>query len=92
MITDNNDIVITDDDDDDDNNYIVDYRMNNFHFTKELKYEGDSNTYCSWCTWKKIGGIGNLNKNRNGTALIRSARILRRFLETWVDLLSLGLQ
>ena len=65
----------------------------------EHEIEGDTN--CNWCAWyshKSIRtGTGVLgNKRTSGTiqttALLRSARVLGRVLETWGDLLSLRLQ
>ena len=67
---------------------------------KATEYESDSDTNSSWCTWngfqslaKGIGRIGNQKKNRTiqFTRLLRTAGILRRVLETWEDLLTLGL-
>ena len=62
------------------------------------KYEGVSDTNCNWCTWNNLQSIDKETKRgRNQmtiqiTALLRLARILRRVLETWGDLLSLKFQ
>ena len=61
-----------------------------------MEREGDSDTNCNWCTWKISKGlvrglakleIGGRIESIQVTALRRSARILRRALETG-DLLS----
>ena len=66
---------------------------------KAVVHEGDGDINCSWCVWKssqklqkETGGIGNQMKNWDHidhTALLRSARILRKVLEIWAGLLSL---
>ena len=56
-----------------------------------MKYEGDSGINCKWCTWNgpqkrgketRRGEIGGRVETLNITALLISARILRRVLET----------
>ena len=61
-------------------------------------HEGDGDTSCNWCAWNgpqmlRVGGLeieGQIETIQT-TALLRSARILRRVLEIWGDLLSLRL-
>ena len=67
---------------------------------KPMEHESDIN--CNLCTWdnpQRIGkkglkglGISGQVETIQITALFRSARILRRILETWGDLLSLKLE
>ena len=66
-----------------------------------VEHEGDGDTNCSRCTWngpqrleRKTVGIGyqrKKNETFQTTALLGLARILRRVLETWGDLLSFTL-
>ena len=65
-------------------------------FEKSMEHEGDNYTNCDWYFWyqKIIKGLENLKvggrvETIQTTALLRTARILRRVLETWGDLLSL---
>ena len=53
-----------------------------------MKHDGDCDTDCNWCTWNKPQRIGK-GTERHGlvetiqtTELLRSARILRRVMET----------
>ena len=63
---------------------------------KTMKHERDGDTNCNWCSWYShkglIKGLDNLElrgqvKTIQTTALLTSARILRRVLKTWGDLL-----
>ena len=63
---------------------------------KNTEHEGDSYTNRDWCFWnshqrifKGIRGHGKWRKSGDfqTTALLRTARILRRILQTWGDLL-----
>ena len=69
---------------------------NKYNYNNNDKYEGDSDTNCNWCTWndpQKLSikaeelGTGERAGNNQTTALLWSARILRRVLETRGDLL-----
>ena len=68
-----------------------------------MEHESDGDTSTNWLTRyshqridKGTGGLGEKTRKKvetiQTTALLRSARILRRVLETWGDLLSLKLQ
>ena len=66
-----------------------------------VNHESDGYTNFNWCSWYGHQRIGERLEDleiREGvekiqtTALLRTARILRRVLETWGDLLSLKLQ
>ena len=68
---------------------------------KEYNNEGDDDINCKWRAWngsqKLVKGlkeleIGERIETIQTTSLLRSARIPRRVLETWGDLLSLQLQ
>ena len=65
---------------------------------KTMEHEGDDYTNHDWCFWynnkRIIKRTGGLESWRTGGdhPLLRTARILRRVLETWGDLLSLKLQ
>ena len=69
---------------------------------KTMEYEGDNYTNCDWCFLARVtkGLLKGLEDLKVGgrvetiqtTALLKMARILRRVLETWGDLLSLNLQ
>ena len=61
------------------------FLQNNFHFNF-------NNIGRLFLEIKVIGDDEILKKNNSNKALLRSARILRRVLETWGDLLSLSLQ
>ena len=63
-----------------------------------MEHEGDNYTNCDryfWCSNKSIikvtGGLGSWRTSGDilNSSLLRNARILRRVLETWGDLLSL---
>ena len=65
---------------------------------KPTEHGDDSDATCNLCTWnnpqktvKETGRLGNKRTSRDHSddRLLRSARILRRVLETWGDLLSL---
>ena len=64
-----------------------------------MEHEDGGDTSCDWCTWnnplrigKETERLGNQKTSCDHPALLRSARILNRVLETWGDLLSLKLQ
>ena len=68
---------------------------------RELKKLWDMKVTIDWCFWyshqriiKGTGGLGSwrISGDHPNIALLRMARILRRVLETWGDLLSLKLQ
>ena len=60
-------------------------------FSREQKttveHEGDGDTHCNWSTWNNPQnlrkGTGRWAETIQTKALLRSARILRRVLETW---------
>ena len=77
------------------------YRYIAWELKKTLEHESDDCTNCNWCSWcshQRIGtGLEDLEikwrvETIQTTALLRWARILRRVLETWGDLLFLILQ
>ena len=64
---------------------------------KTMKHEGDGDTNCNWCSQhthqRIVKGLEELEirgqvETIQTIALLRLARILRRVLETWGDLLS----
>ena len=66
-----------------------------------VEQESNGYTNCSWCfatvakgllKWPEDLEIRELEETIQSAALLRSAKILRRVLETWVDQLSLKLQ
>ena len=66
-----------------------------------MKHESDGDTNCNWCAWYShqrfgtgTGGLGNKGRVETiqTTALLKSARILRRVFQIWEDLLSLKFQ
>ena len=65
-----------------------------------MEHDGDGDTNCNWCTRNNPRRIGKRLEDLEirghvetiQTTLLRSARILRRVLETCADLLSLKLQ
>ena len=66
-----------------------------------MEHEGDGDTNSNWCTLNNPQRFGNGTRNLEireqveiiqTAALLRSARILRRVLVTWRDLMSLKLQ
>ena len=67
---------------------------------KTMEHEGDNYTNCNWCFWYSHGLLKELEDLEVGgrvetiqtTELLRMARILKRVLETWGDLLWLKLQ
>ena len=68
---------------------------------KSIEHEVDSDTNCKWCTWTvskdlvkvmEVLEYGRWAKTNQTTAFFRSARILRKVLETWGDLLLLKLK
>ena len=68
---------------------------------KAMEHEDGGDIYCNWYTWNIPKGLvrgveelefGGQAEIIQTTALLRSARILRRVLETWEDLLSHTLQ
>ena len=61
---------------------------------KAMEHEDDGDTNYNWWSSKGTGRVRNRRTSRNHptTALIRLARILRKGLDTWGDLLSLKLQ
>ena len=69
------------------------WMTDNLDLVRELKesveHECDGDTNCSWCVWngpqrigEGIGTVQNQKKKIQTTALLTSARILRRVLET----------
>ena len=68
---------------------------------KTVEHAGDFYTNCNWCVWnsnksiiKGTAGIGSwlTSGDHTNNSIFEKARILRRVLETWGDLLSLRLQ
>ena len=68
---------------------------------KDMEHEGDNYTYCVSALFTVTKGllkeledleVGRQVETIQTTSLLRTARILRRILEIWGDLLSLKLQ
>ena len=47
-----------------------------------MEHEGDGDANCSWGTWNCLPGLVEGTGRNETTALLRSARIQRRVLET----------